>query len=68
MRYHVIKQCQNCHRPYGFISGGGGPIQDREHYFCPYCKEEQGTEKTGGIPDTVPLTEEEQAAWRASKK
>jgi hypothetical protein len=64
----VIHVCKSCGKPYRFVSGGGGPMQDHEDYECPHCDAHEGREKTGGVPTTYKLTPEEESEWRARKK
>jgi hypothetical protein len=63
-----IRECPKCGQPYAFQSGGGGPIQDYEEWWCPHCKEEIGRERTGGVPRTRKLTPEEEREWLQRKK
>lgn len=55
----TIETCKTCHKRYRFVGGPGGPIQDREEYFCPYCGAREGSEKTSGLPRTYKLESEE---------
>lgn len=67
MKYASMNICKTCHRPYWFLSGGGGMHQDHENYDCPYCGEHEGQEKTGGVPQTIKFKPEEEAEWRAKQ-
>lgn len=62
-----IYVCSECKEPYHFTSGGGGPHQSREEYWCPHCGSEQGSEKTEGVPQTRKLTADELADWTAEQ-
>jgi DNA-directed RNA polymerase subunit RPC12/RpoP len=62
-----VKECPECSKPYWFRSGGGGPIQDYEEWWCPNCGKEIGREKTGGVPRTEKLSETEEQEWATEK-
>jgi DNA-directed RNA polymerase subunit RPC12/RpoP len=67
MKHGLIRKCATCQKPYWFVSGGGGPMQDFEDYECPNCGAHEGREKTGGVPQTSKLTAEQEMEWAAKQ-